>query len=191
MTKWRCKKCKSTDVEGSLPAWFDANDRIDLGAVREIDAEAQFEDGCCRKCGEVGTFELIMEEEPPSPSKVIFDKVVNAMQAADEMEGPEGQEYLDLMTKIEKEAARRREIYKPVKVGLAQEEKERQEKGRQALPWWTVCAVVVGVGDRVIAHIQAESAEVARKRLYENYRNEDDITMEVVAAFPGKLEQAD
>ncbi|MBI4001402.1 MAG: hypothetical protein HY348_06435 [Nitrospira defluvii] len=41
--------------------------------------------------------------------KLFFEPVLAAMQSAEEMGGPEGQEYIDLMTAISDEAIRRRE----------------------------------------------------------------------------------
>lgn len=54
LPRYRCKNCKSTKVQGTLPAWFRVNE-IGLTVV-DIDVEADWEYGWCEACGESFNF---------------------------------------------------------------------------------------------------------------------------------------
>lgn len=49
--RWKCPKCKSLDVEISLPAWHFESKELELTYV-ETDAEAQPLAWYCNDCGE-------------------------------------------------------------------------------------------------------------------------------------------
>lgn len=65
---YRCKHCKSTDVEGTLPAWFKVN-TPNLEQV-SVDVEAEYEFGYCAHCDESDYFHSIAErvtDAAPAP----------------------------------------------------------------------------------------------------------------------------
>lgn len=65
-TRWVCRRCGSTDVEATLPAWFNVNER-DRMRVLSIDEEADWGWAMCMTCEHDGTrLEEIAEEKPRS-----------------------------------------------------------------------------------------------------------------------------
>ena len=56
---YRCKHCKNTRVQGTLPAWFEVNG--DLSKVEDVDVEADFEYGHCPDCDVSGNFNDVVE----------------------------------------------------------------------------------------------------------------------------------
>jgi hypothetical protein len=57
------------------------------------------------------TRERLMKEKDAMNKNDIFKAVLNAMQSAEEMGGPEGKDYLVLMTAIREEAQKRINTY--------------------------------------------------------------------------------
>lgn len=57
---YRCRECNSDKVQGSLPAWFNAND-VDAGVV-DVDYDAEFKFGWCPDCESSGHFSEVAED---------------------------------------------------------------------------------------------------------------------------------
>lgn len=57
--RYRCAKCKSTNVEGTLPGWFKVN--CD-GEPVEIDNDADYLYGYCPDCETSGYFDEVVEQ---------------------------------------------------------------------------------------------------------------------------------
>lgn len=52
-TVYECRKCKSRDVEGTIPAWFKVNEG---GEPTSFDSEASWGFGYCNDCKESDFF---------------------------------------------------------------------------------------------------------------------------------------
>jgi hypothetical protein len=59
---YRCRHCKSTKIQGTLPAWFRVNE--EALTVVSVDVEADWEYAICEDCDESGDFYDLAEKAP-------------------------------------------------------------------------------------------------------------------------------
>lgn len=55
---YRCRKCKSSKIQGTLPAWFRVNEPLDNDPV-DFDSDANYQYGYCEDCEESDDFSVV------------------------------------------------------------------------------------------------------------------------------------